>query len=313
MEDIVYGGKVLSITAELYEFIVKVVEDKVKDIMVTREEFDKLARVVRELGEKISQLVEAQLKTEGRLEQLAKRVDQLTERLNQLIESQRLTEERLNRLAEAQTRTEERLNQLAKRVDQLAEAQRRTEERLNELVKRVDQLAEAQRGTEERLNQLAIRVDQLAEAQLRTEERLNKLVEAIDLLRREVGRLSETIGFGLEDIARVVLPGWLYRHLGVEVDELVRRFIVVDGVEIEVNLYGEGRRDREKVVVIGECKSRIYSRDVDQFYTRVFRPVSRLFERETRVIGVLFGYWIHPSAQKRAEELGLYVVASYQR
>ncbi len=231
----------MGISAELYEFIIKVVDERVREIKVTREEFDRLVRTVRELAEKI---------------------------------------------------------------DQLAEAQRRTEERLNKL-------AEAQRRTEERLNELAKRVDQLAEAQRRTEERLNKLVEAMDLLRREVGRLSDTIGFGLEDIARVVLPGWLYRHLGVEVDELERRFIEVDGGEIEVNLYGEGVRNGEKIVVVGECKSRIYGRDVEQFYRRVYRVVSRVVK--TKTIGILFGYLVHPSAQKKAEELGLYVVASYQR
>jgi len=31
----------MGITAELYEFIVRVVEDKIREIRVTREEFDK--------------------------------------------------------------------------------------------------------------------------------------------------------------------------------------------------------------------------------------------------------------------------------
>ncbi len=158
------------ITAELYEFIVKVVEDKVREIRVTREEFDKLAAAI-----------------------------------NRLAEAQAGTEERLNKLTEAQQRTEQRLNQLAERVEQLAEAQQRTEQRLNQLAATVE-----------------------------------KLAEAVDGLRQVVGKLSETVGFGLEDIARVVLPGWLYRHLGVELEELERRFVIVDGREIEVNLYGEG-------------------------------------------------------------------------
>jgi len=257
------------ITAELYEFIVKVIEDKVREIRVTREEFDKLAAAI-----------------------------------NRLAEAQARTEERLNKLTEAQQRTEQRLNQLvatveklAERVEQLAEAQQRTEQRLNQLAERVEQLAEAQQRTEQRLNQLAATVE--------------KLAEAVDGLRQEVGKLSETVGFGLEDIARVVLPGWLYRHLGVELEELERRFVIVDGREIEVNLYGEGLKRGKEVVVVGEAKSRIYGRDVNKFYEEVYRPIAELSERE--VIGILFGYLIHPSAQKRAKELGLYVVASYQR
>ena len=186
-----------------------------------------------------------------------------------------------------------------------------TREEFDRLVSAVNRLAEAQRRTEERLESLAARVDQLAEAQRRTEETIAKLIQAVDTLRREVGRLSEVVGFGLEDIARVVLPGWLHRHLGVEVDELERRFFNVDGREVEVNLYGEGRRGDRKVVVLGECRSRIYGRDVRKFYEEVYLPVSSKIGKEA--VGVMFGYLIHPSAKKMAEELGLYVVASYQR
>ncbi len=217
----------MTITPELYEFVTKVVEDKVREIKVTREEFDRLTNVVR----------------------------------------------------------------------QLAEAQRRTEERLNQLAQRVDQLAQ--------------RVDQLAEAQRRTEEVVARLAKAVDSLRHEVGKLSEVVGFGLEDIARVVLPGWLHRNLGVEVEELERRFLILRGEEVEVNLYGEGYRNGSRVVVVGECKSRIHRRDVDKFYSEIYRPLVE--ESRKEVLGVLFGYLIHPSAQERARSLGLYVVASYQR
>ncbi|QOJ79016.1 hypothetical protein IG193_00680 [Infirmifilum lucidum] len=236
----------MAISAELYEFIVKVVEDKVRDIKVTREEFDKLAA-------------------------------------------------RVGELAEAQKRTEERLEVLTARLDSLA--------------KRVEELAEAQRRTEERLEALARRVEELAEAQRRTEERLEKLVEAVDALRVQVGRLSEAVGFGLEDIARVVLPGWLYRHIGVEV-ELERGFVEVDGRLVEVDLYGEGTRGGERVLVVGECKSRIDGRDVEKFYREVYKPLS---EQRAGVVGVLFGYVIYPDASRRARELGLHVVASYER
>ena len=252
----------MGISPELYEFIVRVVEEKVRDIRVAREEFDRLVSAVN---------------------QLAAKVDRLAEGMDQL--------------AEAQRRTEERLEQLAARVDQLAEAQRRTEERLSALESRVDRLEDA--------------VTRLAEAQRRTEETVTRLAQAVDSLRVEVGRLSDVVGFGLEDIAKVVLPGWLQRHLGIYVGELERRFFVLDGREIEVNLYGEGRREGREVVVLGECKSRIYGRDVRRFYEEVYLPVSQALGREA--VGVLFGYLIHPSAQREAESLGLYVVASYQR
>ena len=251
----------MEISRDLYEFIIKIVDDRVRDIRVTREEFDRLSSIVRELAE-----------------------------------AQRRTEERVNELAEAQKRTEERLNELA-------EAQKRTEERLNILAERVDKLAEAQRRTEERLNALA-------EAQRRNEIMFSRLMQAIDLLRREVGRLSETYGFGLEDIARVVLPGWIYRHLNLEV-ELERRMIKVNGRRIELDLYGETVKNGERIYVIGEVKSRIYKTDVNRFYTKKYKPLHRTLDGT--IIGILFGYIIYPEASERAKELGLYTVASYMR
>ena len=179
------------------------------------------------------------------------------------------------------------------------------------IVKVVEDKVRDIKVTREEFDRLVSAVNRLAEAQRRTEETIAKLIQAVDTLRREVGRLSEVVGFGLEDIARVVLPGWLHRHLGVEVDELERRFFNVDGREVEVNLYGEGRRGDRKVVVLGECRSRIYGRDVRKFYEEVYLPVSSKIGKEA--VGVMFGYLIHPSAKKMAEELGLYVVASYQR
>lgn len=241
----------MSITPELYDFVVKVVEDKVRDIRVTREEFNRLR----------------------------KDMDEHFRRL----------EDAVTKLAEAQKRTEEELKILA-------EAQRRTEERLNTL-------AEAQKRTEERLNALA-------EAQRRTEEAIMRLTVSLDALRVEVSRLSETVGFGLEDIARVVLPGWIYARLGVRVGDLRREFIDVDGREVEVNLYGEGELKGEKVIVVGEVKSRIYGSDVKEFYDNIYVPIAR--REKVRIVGILFGYLIHPSAKKISEELGLHVVASYE-
>jgi len=97
----------------------------------------------------------------------------------------------------------------------------------------------------------------------------------------------------------------------VEVEELRREFLKVDGEEVEVNLYGEGLRGGVKVTVIGEVKSRIYSDDVSGFHERVVAKARRMVEGEA--LGLVFGYLAHPSAKRRAEELGLYAVAAYER
>lgn len=224
----------MTITAELYELIVRVVEDKVRDIRVTREEFSKLTL-------EVSSLAEA-------------------------------------------------LNSLTKRVDSLAEAQKRTEER-------VGSLAEA-------LGTLTKRVDLLAEAQKRTEEALTHLA-------RSVGALSDTVGFGIEDVAKTVVPGWLERHEGIFVQDLARRFFVVDGEEVEVNLYGDGVRVGQTLVVVGEVKARFYGGDVEDFVGKVTK-LGKVFKDKT-VYKLIFGYWIHPSAEKVCRDNGITPIASYMR
>jgi len=131
------------------------------------------------------------------------------------------------------------------------------------------------------------------------------------MLSRAVSGLSDTIGFGLEDIAKVMLPSWLEKHERIQVEELEKRFIKVNGEEIEVNLYGEGRKGRYPVIIVGEVKSRIHGRDVKEFFEN-FNKVKKVF-KEQKVIPLIFGYWIHPSASSLGKELGIRLVEYYQR
>jgi phage shock protein A len=266
----------MSISPELYEAITRIVEQKISEIKVTRENFNKLTSIVTELSNNILKLAEAQVKTE-------ERVASLEETVKKLIEAQVVTEDSLAKLAERVTRLEEA-------VERLAEAQKRTEDSLAKLAERVTRLEEA--------------VERLAEAQKRTEDSLGMLFKA-------VSGLSDTIGFGLEDIAKVMLPSWLEKHERIKIEELERRFIKVDGEEIEINLYGEGKKGRYPVVIIGEVKSRIHGRDVKEFFEN-FSKIKKVF-KEKKVIPLLFGYWIHPSASSLGRELGIKLIASYQR
>lgn len=163
--------------------------------------------------------------------------------------------------------------------------QARTEQYLEEFMQRTDKA-----------------IDRLAAAQARTEG-------AVRHLAQQVGALSEVVGFGIEDIARVVLPGYLQRHLAISVDTLERRFFCVDGSDVEINLFGEGVRGGERVVIGGECKARIRAAEVEEFLAAVRKVEHAL---ATPVVKIMFGFWIHPSATERAGEEVL-LIASYQR
>ncbi len=241
---------------------------------------------------------------------LEARIDRLEDALGRLAEAQARTEAVVQALAEAQARTEERVGRLEERMDRvevalarLAEAQARTEER-------VGRLEEGQR-------ELQVVVARLAEAQARTEAQVRSLAEAqarteaaVQTLAQQVGRLTETIGFTLEDLAREVTLAYLAQHYGIQGLKLDRRFFVVEGQELEVDFYGEGRQDGEVVAVVGEVRSRIHGRDVEAAVRQAMRLAPQL---PGTPLPVLFGFVIHPSAREVASRLGALVISSSGR
>jgi len=270
-----------------------------------REEFLQLLRTDQAFREEVRRylLTEELLALPGEFERLMTMVKEIIASLGRITKA-------VQHLAEAQARTEERVGRLEERVGRLeeamarlSEAQARADERMGRLEEAMAQLTEAQARME-------ARAEELTQAYVHMQEVMRSLVQQVGQLSQQVGRLSEVVGFTLEDLAREVTPAYLAHHYGIHVKELERRFFTIEGEEIEVDLYGEGWRDGEQVVVIGEVRSRIYGRDVEAV-------VRRVQELRSYVVGapviVLFGFVIHPSAREAAQRLGAIVISSSGR
>jgi prefoldin subunit 5 len=220
--------------------------------------------------------------------------------------------EAVAKLIHAQTRTEARLDALAARMEELAQAQARTEARLDALAARMEELAQAQARTEARLDALAarvdtlaVRVDELAQAQARTEKTVRELA-------RQVGGLSEAVGGGLEDLSYEVLPYVLEKELALELGELGREYVAVDGEEIEFNIFGTGfyrEQPERKVVLLGEVKSNITTTELKRFARLVRRARPHLAPAE--VIPVFFGFRARPAVRELARKEGVNLIFSY--
>ncbi len=212
--------------------------------------------------------------------------DRVWKSIGELAEAQKRTEQRVEELAEAQKRTEQR-------VEELAEAQKRTEQR-------VEELAEAQKASEDRLTRLEVVVGELAEAQKRTEEELASLTRTVRNMQKEVGGLSNTVGYELEDSLYPLLPVVLKEDFGVEIEgDLERTFIEYDGREDEVNIYGRGKLDGKRVYIIGESKAQIGRGDVESFVKMVKRLGRHLKEQ---IIPLLVCYAVHPRVETYIKE-----------
>jgi len=303
--------------AEVINEIVDIVDQTVKV-----KDFNELKDIVRDIAIAQKELAEAQKRTEQKVEELAEAQKRTEQKVEELAEAQKRTEQRVEELAEAQKRTEQRVEELAEaqkrteqRVEELAEAQKRTEQRVEELAEaqkrteqKVEELAEAQKRTEQKVEELAEaqkrteqRVEELAEAQKRTEEELKELIKEHQKTREQIGGLSGTVGYYLEDLSYPSLPIVLKEDIGLEVEGyLERRFIEYpDGGEDEINIFGKGRIDGKQLYIVGEAKSQIGKRDVELF-VKVLKRVREYFGKD--VLPVMVCYMIHPKVEKYIKE-----------
>ncbi|RLB89381.1 MAG: hypothetical protein DRH50_13825 [Deltaproteobacteria bacterium] len=259
--------------------------------IVQKSDFEALRAAFSSLAEKVLELAEAQRRSEVRLERLEAAVE---------------------KLVEAQLRIEERLERLEGVVEELAEAQKRTEARIEELAEaqkrteaRIEELAEAQKRTE-------ARIEELAEAQQKTEKILQGVLLEQKRFRKELGGISNTVGYTLENEAIKHLPGILQRDLGLKINVMDRRFIEYpDGKYDEINIYGEGVLDGEEVYVIGESKVQIGKRNLNAF-ERLLKRLSGYLRG--RIIPVLVTHSVHPEVERFVKKKieGLLIYKSFQ-
>ena len=268
------------IKAQIVRKLESVKDPELRDVFISF-----LEEVERMIGETITrkEFLEFVEKTQENFDKVWQAINELTRRVNEL--------------AEAQKRTEERLNELTERVNSLAEAQKKTEERLNEL-------AEAQKKTEERLNELA-------EAQKETEKKLAKLIGEHQKTREQIGGLSHSIGYLLEDRAYKGLPGILKRKYGIEVTEPLRRDYVKIGRNryLEINIIGKGKKDGREIYIIGECKTQLKKKDVDKFLRHI-KDIEDYFKGDKFL--VIVAYQASPPVTDYIREKGLNFVYSYE-
>ena len=264
------------------DVLAEVITEAYSDLVKTSD-FNELKGIVKELAEAQKELAEAQKESQ-------KEIGRLDRTMQELAEAQKRTEARVEELAEAQKRTEAR-------VEELAEAQKRTEAR-------VEELAEAQKKTE-------IKVEELAESQKRTERELRELIGEHKKTREQLGGLSATVGYRLEDEAFKALPGLLKRDFGLIIEGKLKRKLIVDdrGKEIEVNIIGEATKNGKKVTIIGESKSQLSKKGVNEF---IRKKVRRLEGRFKEIFPVLVTYMITESdVEEYAKNKGIALYYSY--
>ena len=196
-------------------------------------------------------------------------------------------------LSQQVTKTE--FNELKEIVARLAEAQERTDCRLEELAK-------AQERTERRL-------EELAKAQKKTEKELAKLIGEHKVTRERLEGLSDTVGYTLENHAYKGLPKIL-KDMGITVEgRLIRKYLVVGDRERQVNIFGEARRDGERMLILGEAKVRPSKKEINRFMGLCRRMAE---EKDMPIFKVFVAHDFPPKIEAYIREKDILPVWSYE-
>ncbi len=240
------------------------------------------------------------------LQEIRNEIKEVWKAIKELTESQKRTEQRVTRLekaveelAQAQKGTEQRVTRLEKVVEELAQAQKRTEER-------VEELAQAQKRTDEKVKDLAGQVEKLTIEVRNLTRDLQKLTEEHRKTRKQLGSLSHAFGYVLEDRAIKSLPDILKKNYNIEVIGKLRRdYLIINGEYIEVNIYGKVKKNNIEYTLVGEAKSKVSKRIIDNFV----KKCNKIAEESIKII---VSYIFTPEIKKYAENKGVILIPSYE-
>ena len=214
-----------------------------------------------------------------------------------------------------QTVTKKEFNELKTIVKELAQAQKGTEERVEELAQaqkrteeRVEELAQAQKRTEER-------VEELAQAQKKTEKSLNSLIKEHARTRERLENMSDAVGYNLENQSYKSLPELLKRDFNIHIDgRLIRRYLPgkKKGQYIQCNIYGWGKKNGRRLLILGEAKTSLSRREISRFQKLVSK-VAVLENIPTEdVIQVIVVHDVVPDIEQYARDRGIKLYWSYE-
>jgi hypothetical protein len=172
-------------------------------------------------------------------------------------------------------------------------------------------------------NELKAIVQQLAEAQVEMKQAQVEMQKEMRILAQRVGETNSTVGglgmsmaYALENEAYRMMPGLLAEKYGIQLN---KRLIRTEIAGEEINLFGQGQRNGDEILVVGETKLRLDERRrsksgrkhfLDQLEAKA--EAVRSVYPEPEIVLLVITHYARPSALKDAEEAGIIVVQSFE-
>ena len=271
--------------------LVRVTEKHSKEIAELREMTQKNTQAIAELRQTVTELVQVTQHHSKEIAELREMTQKNTQAIAELVQ---VTQQHSKEIAELRQTVAELVQMTRQNTEAIAELRQTTQQHSEEI------------------SDLRRTVQELVEVQKQTQEDIRRLTWGLDDLRKQVGGLSMTVGYTLENAAYRALPHLLNRDYGLQIDgDLTRRFVEDNqGEHIEVNIFGQARRNGEVLTIVGESKAQLSKNDVDSFLRR---KIQRLQGRYPNLFPVLVVHMTSEwDVEAYARQQGVAVYYSYQ-
>jgi hypothetical protein len=126
--------------------------------------------------------------------------------------------------------------------------------------------------------------------------------------------ISDVFAYTLKNQSYKGLPPLLKRDLGLEIeDRLIRRYLPTEkeGQHLQVNIYGWGKKNGKKTLILGEAKTSISRREISRFQKIVKRAAQLENITSNDICQVIVVHDVTPNIEKYAKEQGIQLYWSY--
>ncbi len=228
-------------------------------------------------------------------------------KIAEFAESQKRTENKIGEMIQAQKKSDKKISEIAesqkesdRKISELAESQKELTQILKELIQAQKELTEVQKRTE-------TRVGELADAQKRTEQEIAKLSSGLNVNRKQIGGLSKSMAYALENEAFRKLPAYLKNHFQIEVKERLIRASV--GIT-EINIFAKAQQNGNEVIIVGECVLRLDDRSKLGQLAESVEIVKQHYNQP--VVPLIITHFVQSDIFKKVSEEGIIVVQSFE-
>jgi hypothetical protein len=118
----------------------------------------------------------------------------------------------------------------------------------------------------------------------------------------------------LENQSYKGLPLLLKRDLGLDIeDRLIRRYLPTEekGRYLQVNIYGWGKKNGKKTLILGEAKTSISRREISRFQKLVKKAAQLENTPFDDICQVIVVHDVIPAIEAYAKEQGIHLYWSY--